>query len=658
MESNNRFELENLSFPPEFFRDEVREGFYIATMMKRYWAAQLKVLSHIARICKAHGIRWFADCGSLIGAVRHEGYIPWDDDLDICMLRSDWLRFFEIAAKELPAEYEVLTIKSQKEYAQIIGRIVNSHAIDYGPQHMADFYGCPYTVGIDVFPLDGVYDDPEKEDDRKKRAQAVLKELKLLEEKGLETSGRYRELIIKIEELYSECSSDDSENVALMPFFIPENNHKYPKDLFEHPIKLPFENTYINVPARYEEVLTIEYGDFMHVVKGGGIHEYPVYSAQQETLKKAFGHNPYAYTLNYNELIGSVQRYAKKLVAQGEKSGKKVVALLPCRAMWWGTIEPLWRYYVSRPEEYDVHVLPVFFFDCDFGGNVGEKHDERNLFPEEVKVEPCENFDFAGIHPDIIVTQVPFDGFNTSFTLHEFFYSGNLLNFTDELIYVPCYDVDDPLEEGDKAEAAIKTLIEQQAVINSDRVILATEKLKDMYIGRLLELTGEDTRSYWLQKIATMAEYCGEEHDTESRAPKHYLTDSCDEDWLTLVGDNNRKIMVYYFTISFLMQGQEKAIDKISRSLNIFEEAGDSIIAVIVPQNAILSQLREIDQALWNKLEPVLNTISERKNCVLDNKGIALNNMSKWNAFYGDRGAVAHKCIEMGIPVMIENLEI
>ena len=106
------------------------------------------------------------------------------------------------------------------------------------------------------------------------------------------------------------------------------------------------------------------------------------------------------------------------------------------------------------------------------------------------------------------------------------------------------------------------------------------------------------------------------------------------------------------------MQGQEKAIDKISRSLNIFEEAGDSIIAVIVPQNAILSQLREIDEALWNKLEPVLNTISERKNCVLDIQGITLNHMSKWNAFYGDRGAVAHKCIEMGIPVMIENLEI
>ena len=62
-------ELKNID--GRFFMEEVRNGFYISSMMKRYWAAQLKTLSEIDKVCKRHGLRWFADCGTLLGAVRH-----------------------------------------------------------------------------------------------------------------------------------------------------------------------------------------------------------------------------------------------------------------------------------------------------------------------------------------------------------------------------------------------------------------------------------------------------------------------------------------------------------------------------------------------------------------------------------------------------------
>ena len=144
-----------------FLEDEEREGFFVSSMMKRYWAAQLKVLAEIDKVCKKHSIRWFADCGTLLGAVRHGGYIPWDDDLDICMLRHDWLRFFEIAKDELPENYCVLNLKLEKDYDMLLGRVVNAHAIDLGPEHMKEYFGCPYTVGVDIFPLDGLCEDEE-----------------------------------------------------------------------------------------------------------------------------------------------------------------------------------------------------------------------------------------------------------------------------------------------------------------------------------------------------------------------------------------------------------------------------------------------------------------------------------------------------------------
>ena len=94
-------------FPDSFFEDEVRDGFYVPALMKRSWAAQIEVLEAVARICKKHHIRWFADRGTLLGAVRHKGFIPWDDDLDICMLRDDYIRFNAVIRRELPKGFYI-----------------------------------------------------------------------------------------------------------------------------------------------------------------------------------------------------------------------------------------------------------------------------------------------------------------------------------------------------------------------------------------------------------------------------------------------------------------------------------------------------------------------------------------------------------------------
>ena len=235
---------------PSFFEDEVREGFFVSSMMKRSWALQLKVLAEIDRVCQKHHIRWFADCGTLLGAVRHGGFIPWDDDLDICMLRHEYELFFSVAAKELPKEYCILTIHTEETYNHMLGRIVNAHSIRYSNDYLKENFGCPYTVGIDIFPLDGLAKNEAKEEKRREALKSISDAATLIDAGELNTpacqslltdiertnhitlhrqGNLSMELILLAEKLYTMYPSDTADDVVLMPFWVSHHNHRYSK---------------------------------------------------------------------------------------------------------------------------------------------------------------------------------------------------------------------------------------------------------------------------------------------------------------------------------------------------------------------------------------------------------------------------------------------
>ena len=134
-------------FQESYFQDEIREGFKIDGIMKRAWAAQIEVLEIIDHICRKYGLMYYADWGTLLGTVRHEGFIPWDDDIDIAMKRQDYMRFIEIAKKELPDDCSMLSVYTEDEYAEGFARVVNSRAISFEKEHLKKYHGCPFVVG-------------------------------------------------------------------------------------------------------------------------------------------------------------------------------------------------------------------------------------------------------------------------------------------------------------------------------------------------------------------------------------------------------------------------------------------------------------------------------------------------------------------------------
>ena len=83
----------------------MRSGFLVKSDRKKLWNAELEIYNEFRRICEKYNLRFFAGHGTLLGAVRHGGFIPWDDDMDFAMFRPDYEKFKEVARKEIQYPY-------------------------------------------------------------------------------------------------------------------------------------------------------------------------------------------------------------------------------------------------------------------------------------------------------------------------------------------------------------------------------------------------------------------------------------------------------------------------------------------------------------------------------------------------------------------------
>ena len=294
-------------FDDGYFREETREGFVIAEDMKRAWAAQLEVLEEVKRVCGILGIKFFADWGTLLGAVRHHGFIPWDDDMDIAMLREDYMRFLSEAPVLLEKYYEIKSVYNDPEDDTIKARIINGRHICFEPDFLAKFHGCPYVVGIDIFPVDNITDDKRALDKQIESLRFLLRTAESVPEKG-PYGAEVLELMKKIEKTFGipvnydnrlkhelkriydvVCSlyhDENSAEVCSMIDFAEGWDYHAKKEWYEDICELSFENTTIPVPEGYDGLLQIKYGkDYMTPRNVGSSHDYPFYKSQIEELR-------------------------------------------------------------------------------------------------------------------------------------------------------------------------------------------------------------------------------------------------------------------------------------------------------------------------------------------------------------------------------------
>lgn len=300
-----------MNFPDSYFEDEVREGFYVSSLMKRSWAAQLEVLKEVTDLCDRHGIRYFGEWGTLLGAVRHGGFVPWDDDMDICMTNKEFIKFVEVMKNDPPEGLVYVDFWYSDNIDNLIVGVRNSNEVILtNAEKLKKYHGFPYIAGIDLFRLDYLPpDEGEREyfcnvmeivariivsiKERKKGndevtwegiEDAVCKVEKLLKVTISRDGDVKQQLYSLIEErlafLYTEQEADE---LTHMPVYLQNKRYRLRKEFFREPAYLTYENFRLPVSPYYEHVINRhKYGDYMHCLKAGGSHGYPYFGKFNE----------------------------------------------------------------------------------------------------------------------------------------------------------------------------------------------------------------------------------------------------------------------------------------------------------------------------------------------------------------------------------------
>ena len=239
----------------------------------------LEITKEIKRVCDENGIHYFLDSGSLLGAVRHHGFIPWDDDMDVGMLRDDYEKFLKIAPEKLGEHFLLQTWENDPGYGQPFAKVQLRDTTYL--ENNAENTNCQHGIYVDIFPYDNFPDFPDKKQGKTLHFYKILmiakckyKPWKKQEKTNIKKFVGYipirfialfiskKGLIKKYNTLAEKYNHQRTKNK------FPQGISHYgkwimPSEVLENLTQIPFENIQFSVPEDYDAYLTHGYGDYM-----------------------------------------------------------------------------------------------------------------------------------------------------------------------------------------------------------------------------------------------------------------------------------------------------------------------------------------------------------------------------------------------------------
>lgn len=341
---------------------------------------------------------------------------------------------------------------------------------------------------------------------------------------------------------------------------------------------------------------------------------------------------------------------------------RKEVVFLPYKASMWDSLESVYLAAKDDPD-CDAYCVPIPYFDRNADGSLGQMHYEGGEYPKNIEVIDWRKYNLADRKPDVIYIHNPYDANNRVTCVHPDYFSDKLKKYTDELVYIPYFVLQEIDPQNQQAIDGMKHFCFLPGIINADKVILQSENMKQIYIAEYLKaaklngLQGEH-----IDRAALEKKFLGmgsPKIDKVLRTKKEDL--EIPQEWLKIIEkpDGTRKKIIFYNTsIGALLEHNEKMLVKMESVFEIFKAHKEEMALLWRPHPLIPSTIKSMRPQLWVKYKQIVEKYKAEGWGIYDDTADMDRAVVLSDAYYGDPSSVVEVYKETGKPIILQNVMI
>lgn len=336
---------------------------------------------------------------------------------------------------------------------------------------------------------------------------------------------------------------------------------------------------------------------------------------------------------------------------------RKEAVFLPYKASMWDALESVYL-AAKEDEDCDAYVVPIPYYEKRADGSLGELHYEGNEYPPNIEVVDYRTYNLEERRPDAIYIHNPYDEWNNVTCVPERYFSRNLCRHTDCLVYIPYFMLPDIEPDNQQAIDGIKHFCFVPGVIYAHKVIVQSEKMRQIYINEYskeAKLHGLSTdRKTLEEKILGLG---SPKLDKVQNTDKESI--EIPEEWLRVIQkpDGTRKKIIFYNTsISALLQHDEKMLQKMLEVFQKFKEYQDEVALLWRPHPLIPSTIKSMRPQLWMAYAALVEAYKQEGWGIYDDTADMDRAVILSDAYYGDWSSVIQVYKETGKAIMIQSV--
>jgi hypothetical protein len=422
-------------------------------------------------------------------------------------------------------------------------------------------------------------------------------------------------------------------------------------------------NMALNIMPQCQDT-AIELGNFIESIEGENcapIHMLEEYCELVFRIHEDISDNAH---INVNKIYKSL----RKSLIQIENSVnndiriKKEVVFFPYKASMWDSLESV---YLAAKEDQncDAYCVPIPYYDLKPDRSFGKMHYEGDQYPKNIEITDWQTYNFEERNPDEIYIHNPYDNWNLVTSIHPRFYSKNLKEHTEKLIYIPYFVLGEIEPDNQEAIDRMKHFIWTPGVINADKVIVQSEKMKKIYVNEYLKAAQTNglggnhlDRDYLEKKILGLG---SPKFDRVNNTKKGDL--EIPQEWLKIIEKPDRswkKIIFYNTSISALLQYNEKMLEKMKYVFGIFREKCDDVALLWRPHPLIESTIKSMRPNLWEQYKAIVDQYEQEGWGIYDDTADVDRAIVLSDGYYGDSSSVVKLYEKTNKDIMIQSVYI